>query len=134
MKPEVLQVHKPDSAILYNFEEEVETTFNEYHDDNENPNLYIENGYKNQQVMSTYHVPRTANTHGSCLIDFLVPRFSQSSDSVIYRQFTFLDIALFKRALVIYANAGNLQEFFYDTLSVDTLFGSFAGRTFFHIF
>lgn len=84
--------------------------------------------------MSTYHVPRTQTTKGKCLIDFLVPRFNLSSESVIYRQFTFLDIALFKRALVIYGQADNLQEFFFETLSVDTLLGYFAGRTFFHIF
>jgi len=84
--------------------------------------------------MSTYHIPRTQNTSGKRLIDFLVPRFNESSDACIYRQFTFLDICLFKRALVIYGKADNLQEFFYDTLSVDTLFGYFAGRTFFHIF
>ena len=101
MKPEVLQIHKPDSAILYNIDDEVESTFVEYHEENEDPKLFIENGYKNQQVMSTYHVPRVQSTQGHCLIDFLVPRFNQTSDAVIYRQFTFLDLALFKRALVV---------------------------------
>jgi len=34
VKPEVLQIHKPDSAILFNLDDENETTFNEYHEDN----------------------------------------------------------------------------------------------------
>lgn len=72
IKPEVLQIHKPNSNILFNIEEEIELTFAEYLEQNEKPELFIENGYKNQFVVSTYHVPRTKNTIGKCLIDFLV--------------------------------------------------------------
>jgi len=48
VKPEVLQIHKKDSVILFNIEDEVEMTFSEYHEENENANVFIENGYKNQ--------------------------------------------------------------------------------------
>jgi len=35
---------------------------------------------------------------------------------------------------VVYGNQGDLKEFFFDALSLDTMLGYFAGRTFFHIF
>ena len=134
INPEVLQVHKKDQVILYNFTKLEELVFAEYVDENDSPDNFIETGYKSQHVGSTYHVPRTTSTVGQSKIDFLVDRFNDSAHASIYRQFSLLDLAVLKQAHHVIQNKGEVREFIVENLAVETLFGNFAGRSLFHIF